>query len=219
MTMSNRRGLAMVAVFGLLTAGCLIEEERHTWYLEPASGAVSWTVSEHNVRSDEKDPARRLDEEAKFFSGVRAKTHSTAIGFRALGASSVRTRILRDEVPFSLVTDAALPAIDELGRRLITGFGAIGTSVLERDGDARIWTITARSPRDDEPEPEETEGVCGLSGLFETLHMVLPRGRFESAIGFDLSSDRRVAVIDKMIFEGVDEGTDVTLSLRWIPGP
>ena len=133
--------------------------------------------------------------------------------------SSVRTRILRDEVPFSLVTDAALPAIDELGRRLIAGFGAIGTSVLERDGDTWIWTLTVREPRDGEPEPDTIEGIGELCGLFDTLHVMLTRGHFESAIGFDLDSNRRVAAIDKTHFEGVDEGKEVMLSLRWVTEP
>lgn len=216
----NRRGLVMVAACGLLAAGCLVNEERHTWYLNPANGSVIWTVSEHNVRSDEKDPAARLREESTFWSAVRAETHDMARGFRAVGASSVRTRILRDEVPFSIVTDASFPPIDDLGRRLIAGFGAIGTSVLERDGEARIWTLTVRCPRDGEPEPEETEGVSGLSGLFDTLHVVLPRGHFESAVGFDLDDDRRVAAIDKATLEGVvDDGKEVVLRLRWVIEP
>ena len=215
----NRRGVAVVAVCGLLAAGCLVKEERHTWYLDPTSGGVTWRVFELDVRSDAKEPAVRIDEESKFWSAVRAETHGTALGFRALGASSVRTRILHDEVPFSLVTEAAMPPIDELGRRLIAGFGGIGTSVLERDGDARIWTLTARCPKDGEPEPEPTEGVDGLSGLFDTLRVVLPRGRFESAVGFDLSSDHRVAVIDKTSLDGVDEGTDIVLRLRWVTEP
>jgi hypothetical protein len=219
MTTLNRRGVAVVAVCGLLAAGCLVNEERHTWHLDAAGGGVTWTVFELDVRSDAKEPADRLEEESKFWNAVRAETHGTARGFRALGASSVRTRILRDEVPFSLVTEATLPAIDELGRRLIAGFGGIGTSVLERDGDARIWTLTAHEPRDGEPHPEETEGVSGLSGLLETLRVVLPRGRFESAVGFDVSSDHRVAVIDKTVFEGIDKGMDVTLRLRWVPKP
>jgi hypothetical protein len=77
----------------------------------------------------EKDLARRLAEEADFLRAVQGGTHRIARSFYALGGWSARTVIVRDEAPFSLVTPATFPPIDELGRRLIEGAGLIGTSV------------------------------------------------------------------------------------------
>ena len=209
------RTAAAVAVLGLLTCGCLVKEERHTWYLDAASGAVTWTVFEHDVRSNAKTPADRVKEESTFWVGVQAETHATARGLRALGASTVRTRILRGEVPFSIVTDATLSTIDELGRRLITGSGAIGTSVLERDGDALIWTMTMREEHS-EPEQEPDDDVEGLLWGLETLRVVLAQGRFQSAVGFDLGGDHRVAIFDEKIFADANEDTEIVLRLRWV---
>lgn len=216
---STWRSAAVVAIAAALASGCLEKEERHTWYLDAATSSVTWAVSEHDVRSDEKDSAKRLAEEADYWRNVRAETHGAARGFRALGGSRVRTLVLRGEVPFSIVTDAGFPTIDELGRRILARVDAIGTSVLERDGESLIWTMKA-TEGEGKPDQGSSDDVGGVVlGLFESLRVVLPSGHFESAVGFKLDAHGRVATIDEDQFREVDKNTEVVLILRWTPRP
>jgi len=207
----NWRSVTVVAALGLLTSGCLLKNVAHTWYLEPLSGEVTWTVFEHDVRSDAKTSADRMAEELEYWNAVQSTTHPVAQGLREFGAPDVRTRVLRGQVPYSVITDATFPTIDELGRRLIVLTGLAGTSVLERDGDVMQWTLTVRDPHAE--DTEMSEGVSALTSDFETLRVVLVEGRFESATGFTLDSDHRVARLDNLDDES--EELMLALQLRW----
>jgi len=207
--MKSRPGAAAAAVvIGLLASACLLKEERHVLYLDPVSTAVTWVVFEHDVRSNEEEPADRLEEESEYWNTVQAQGHPAARAFRALGASTIRTLHVRSEVPFSIVTDATFPGIEELGRRFIEELGATGTSVLTREGDMTVWTATLRPPAED----RETD-VSGLSAA-DTVEVVLTSGRFESAVGFKLEQAGRIAILDGEQF-GMDEDAEVVVSLRW----
>lgn len=210
---------AVVAIAAALVSGCLQKEERHVWYLDAASGSVSWVVFEHDVRSDQKDLAKRLAEEASYRRNVLAETHGAARAFRALGGSNLRTLVVRSDVPFSLVTDAKFPSIDELGRRLIAQLNGVGTSVLERDGKSFIWTWKAREGDDTPDRPSDDDLDSYFFSLFESLRVVLPSGRFETAAGFTLDDGDRVAIIDKQQFDDADKNIEIVLSLRWLLGP
>jgi len=215
-TITRWRSMAVTAIVAALLTGCLEKDERHIWYLDAASGSITWTAFEHDVRSDEKDAAKRLSEEAEYGRKVRTEAHGAARGFRALGGSKVRTLIVRGEPPFSVVTDTGFASIDELGRRLLAHFGAVGTSVLERDGESLVWTLKARVPQETPDPPRDEDADSLFIGLFESLRVVLPTGHFETAVGFTLDNQGRVATINPDHFEGSDDrNTEVTLSLRW----
>jgi hypothetical protein len=141
------------------------------------------------------------------------QNHQVARAFRDLGAGSTRTRVIRSAVPFAVVTDANFTSIDSLARQLILLSGLDGTSTLEQDGDAYIWTMTVRDPRAGETRAS-SEDVLGLTGALESLRVVLVRGRFESAAGFRVEADRRIAV-----FDAEEDGDTVTMvwQLRWLP--
>jgi len=196
------RTLTIGVIAGLLTAGCLIKEEHHTWYLEPDSGAVTWVVLEQDVRSDAKTEAERALEELGFWNDVQAEDHGTARTFRELNATRIRTQVLRSRTPFGVLTEASFPSIDELGLALLTyeSDAAKGSSTLERDGAVSEWTWTV--PAD------------WLDGDFP-LRIVLVRGHFESAAGFVLSSDNRAATLEER-----DQGAQgpAVLRLRWSTG-
>jgi hypothetical protein len=206
-----RRTMAMVAAAGAM-AGCLLKEEHHTWYLE-TTGEVAWSVVEQDVRSDARADADRLREESEYWHDVQMQNHQVARAFRDLGAGSTRTRVIRSAVPFAVVTDANFTSIDSLARQLILLSGLDGTSTLEQDGDAYIWTMTVRDPRAGETRAS-SEDVLGLTGALESLRVVLVRGRFESAAGFRVEADRRIAV-----FDAEEDGDTVTMvwQLRWLP--
>jgi len=207
----NWRKVAAVAVAALVASGCLLKKVEHTWYLEPLSAEVTWTVLEHDVRSDAKTPADRMTEELEYWNAVQATAHPVAQGFREFGALDVRTRVLRDRVPYSVITDATFPTIDEVGRRLIVLSGLTGSSVLERDGDLTQWTLTVRDPHTE--ESTASEAVTALISDLDTLRVVLTDGRFESAKGFTLDSDCRVARIDDLDDESGE--LMIVLQLRW----
>jgi len=211
MAIMRRKTMAMVLAAGV-TAGCLLKEEHHTWYLEP-TGEVSWSVVEQDVRSDARAEADRLREEAAYWNDVQVQNHEIARAFRDLGATSTRTRVIRSAVPYAVVTDAPFASIDALARQVILLSGLGGTSALERDGEAYVWTMTIRDPRAGETGVP-SEDVLALTGALESLRVVLVRGRFESAAGFRLEADRRVAVFES------DPETDtgaVVWQLRWRP--
>lgn len=203
-------GLAVLTI----ASGCLLKDTTQTWYLHP-DGSVTWTVVEANVRSDARAAADRANEEATYWQSVRSGTHQMAEAFRTLGATTPRTRIVRAEVPFTVITDATFPALDDLGRRLITQTGLAGSSELVRDGAVWQWTITLRDPhaRDNEPDPES--GILALAESLDTLKIVLITGRFESAEGFTLSTDSRVAMFDEKTTKPVSESSTLVLRLRW----
>jgi hypothetical protein len=211
----NRRSAAVLAALLVAASGCLMKKVEHTWYLDPVSGEVTWTVFEHDVRSDAATLADRTAEELEYWNGVQTESHTVAMGLRELGGLDVRTRVIRSRVPYSVVTDATFPTIDELGRRLVVLAGFTGTSTLERDGDVLQWTLSVRDPHAEEAVSSET--VTELLGDLDSLRVVLTEGRFESAVGFTFDSDQRVASFEEP--EQPDEDVIMELRLRWtVPG-
>ena len=211
----NWRSGAAVAVLALAASGCLLKNVEHTWYLDPATGLVTWTVFENDVRSDAATEADRTVEELGYWNGVQTESHLVALGLRELGGVDLRTRIIRSRVPYSVVTDATFPGIDDIGRRLIAHAGFIGSSTLEYDGNAAQWTLSVRDPHaEDEPG---SEGVGELVLHLDSLRIVLTEGRFESGQGFTFDSDKRIARFEEP--EDVDENAQVVLRLRWVVRP
>jgi hypothetical protein len=207
----NRRSTAALTALLFAASGCLLKEVNHTWYLDPVSGAVTWTVFERDVRSDAATLADRTIEELQYWNAVQTESHPVANGLREFGGLDLRTRVIRSRVPYSVVTDASFPAIDELGRRLMALAGLPGSSLLERDGDAVQWTLLVRDPHAEDPSP--SDAVSALLGDLLGLRVVLTEGRFESGVGFTFDADKRVAR-----FEEPDEGVEqvmMELRLRW----
>jgi hypothetical protein len=200
---------------GLLTAGCLQKDVTQTWYVEP-DGQVQWVIQESNVRSDAQAAGDRQREEESYLGAVQLQDHPIARGFRELGLTTVRTRLLRSSAPFTVMTDARAPQLDVLGRRLILGLGLEGSSVLERQGDAWQWTMTVRDPHaDDKPGAED---VMSLVDRLESLRVVLATGSFEDAAGFTIGPDRRVASLedlDRQTMNRPDNDPMILLRLKW----
>jgi hypothetical protein len=212
MTMATRPILAILAAAAVLTGGCLLKDVTHTWYLDE-TGAVTWVVIEKDVRSDARSPVDRQDEELAYYAAVKAGNHPAARGLRALGAGQLRTRILRSELPYTVVTEGRFANLEELGQRMITMSGLAGTSVVTRTGNTLEWTFSVRDPHAEDVKPNED--VSALMGDLDTLQVVLARGHFESAQLFDISSDRRVATFDESQLKDADENAVVVLRLKW----
>jgi hypothetical protein len=210
-----RGGAGVVAL--TMTAGCLIKDTTQTWYLRP-DGSVTWTVVESNVRSDARAAADRANEETTYWTSVKSETHEVAEAFRLLGGTNLGTRVVRAEVPYTVVTDARFAGIADLGQRLIVEMGLVGSSVLVRDADAWQWTMTIRDPHAADSQIDPEHAIVSLADTLASLKIVLVSGRFESAEGFVLTSDHRVATFDEKATNPGGENQTVVLRLRWVDG-
>ena len=215
--MAARFAPAVFAVL-LLTTGCLQKDTKETWYLGP-SGAVTWVVTESDVRSDAQAPADRQNEENAYRLAFERGDQPVARGFRTLGFGAMRTVVLRNEVPFAVRTEAKGLSLGELGLRIITRAGLMGTSTLARDGNAWIWKFTARDPHAPDATAPMDDDLSALLSDLNQLNVVLIDGRFESADGFTLSGDRRVATLidpdERHDVTGADDSL-IVIALRWI---
>ena len=194
--MAERRitamGIVAVALASLLGSGCLVKEITHTWYLDE-DGAVEWVVQEKDVRSDAKTVEDRRIEEAAYWLSVQQERHPVLQGFRELGGSNLRIAILRPSVPYSLQTEARFTGLDLLGQRIIASIGGMGSSMVARDGTTWTWTFTMRDPSGPGGTGDPTDAITDLLSNLEDLRIVLVQGFFESAAGFEISKDGRVA--------------------------
>lgn len=213
------RHVAMIAAIAL-TTGCLLKDTTETWYLS-ANGAVTWIVTETDVRSDAQAAADRQAEEDAYRLAFERQDHPAARGLRGLGLTDIRTFVLRRDVPFTVRTEARGVGIGELGLRIIQRAGLAGNSTLVRDGDAWVWSLSARDPHAPDVTTPVDEDVAAVLSELEHLKVVLVGGRFETAEGFELSADKRVATfIDPTGRENAPGADDsvITLRLRWIAG-
>ena len=201
-------GLAAAGLL-LASAGCLQKEVAQVWYLDPG-GQVTWMVIEQDVRSDAQAPIDRQNEEAQYWTAVEREDHPVARGFRVLEPLQMRTRVIRREAPFTVVTEAQFGSIEDLGRRLIARLGWSGTSRLTRDAGTTEWTLTLRDPHTAAETDRASEDLMALVGDLDRLRVVLVSGRFEDATGFTISPDGRVA----MMVPGEPDTNQVSLVLR-----
>ena len=197
----------------LVVAGCLIEETTHTIYIEP-DGAVTWTVSQAAVRSDKFSRAERAAEEREFVEAVRAGEHGVALALDRLAPQRLESRVERDARPYSVVTVARFARIDDLARRFLDLAGANGTVELRHEGDLVHFVMTCESEGSAESGDEDL--LLELVGDADDYRLMLSRGRFVEARGFEVSQDGAVAVP-----QAIDEdetkrnGGLLTWSLTW----
>jgi hypothetical protein len=196
-----------------LISGCLIREVSQTWYVA-GDGGVTWVVIEKDVRSDAAAAADRQSEEQTYYQAVTSEIHPVAQGFRAVGAARLRTRVLRGELPFTVVTEGRFPGLDVLGQRVLAAGGLTGASIVVHEAGAWEWTLTAREGTSD-LDRDVSDDVQALLMDLERLNVVLVAGRFEAAQGFTLSPDRRIATFAEDAERQADASGVIVLRLRW----
>jgi hypothetical protein len=222
--MAKQIWLWFVAAMAAVTAGCLQKDVTQTWYLDGTTASVTWSVLEDHVRSDARDAVERDNEESMFVLAAQRENHPIARGFLRLGFPTPRTRVLRDTVPFSVLTESPSLRIDVVGQRILLGLSLSGTSTLTKDGGTWEWKLTIRTPSADEHLREPDDDVSALIGDLDSLTVILTAGRFEDATGFTLSGDRRAAKINNLDEEPSDDATPaaktepMVLRLRWTTG-
>lgn len=218
-----RRTLIGLTAAAFLAPGCLLKETNHTIYLEN-DGAVTWSVMEQLVRSDNDHAGSRRTEEEAYLNGALAGEHDVAVGFRSLQAEEVRTTILRSEAPYTVLTEARFEAPDVLARALLDQIEVPAEVTFEIEGELR--RLMVRIPTEDRPQagPQEPDQVSdsgsrehpigALDGTFDHYKLVLAQGRFLEAAGFVITDGGRAAVPDDREPSISSEGT-VTLMLVW----
>jgi hypothetical protein len=211
-----RKVIAAVSLSSVLTlGGCLQKETTHTAYLEPG-GAVTWTVSEQDVRSDERNEAARVKEENDYLASVSAGVHDTGRALAALGGVSPDVRLVRATRPFMVVTEARFAAVDHVIEQMLLELHVPGAATLEHTNGMTRLLIHADVTSALETNPGDDTPVGALLASPDRFRIVLTEGRFVDATGFKLSDDGAVAVPIVISDEDLarTEGL-IDLSLTW----
>jgi hypothetical protein len=204
--------LGVVAAVAMLTAACLQKSTTHTAYLSP-DGRVAWMAVENDVYSES------TAEEQEYLAAAAGGRHQMALALEALSpAGSVRTRIVRDEAPFVVITDATFDSIQAVMQRLVDGIPGANSVSLITDGRRSTLTIdfdfAADVPATDGP-------IDTILADLEHLRIVMTEGRFVSAIGFDVSGP--VATFSPQWMDEAEKTSDaggtIRLALSWEAGP
>ena len=193
------RSLRRLAAAALLIAAsaCIQEENTVTLFLDP-NGPVTWSILERNVRSDSKNRDERQTEESQFIVAARVHQHPAMTGLQRLGATDIKDSILQDKPPYSVMTEGHFRNLEEMGRRLFTAYRIQGTSVVTRDREKFVWTLTIESV----PEDMSDQDTAELTALIGTkFHVALREGEFADADGFSINDDRRIAELSGDLFD------------------
>jgi hypothetical protein len=210
--------LPLAIAAALLTAACLQKDTTSTIYLR-SDGSVTWVILEQNVRSDERDDAARLAEEAGYVDGVSRGDSDMINSLFALGAKDVHVRWLRSARPYAAMVDARFDNIAGVFDRALATCGLpYESSVTELDGVA-TWILRADVGVDGDRLTHDALEGCGnsLDGLDEALDLtiVLESGTFTAATGFTITGTDMAALDEKTIEEHVKSTGVVELSLSW----
>ena len=217
--------LTIVTVVAL-ASGCVRKETSHTFYLEP-DGAVTWMVLEKDIRSDAGDLEKRNEEEGEFMDARRCGGHDVARALTELGAEWVETRVLREQRPYMVVTEARFDSIDRPLQSFFDRMEAPITAELLHEDERVRFVIACDLEAFDQAEQgeideEETEVFVALVGDAEDYRLVLTDGKFVEARGFEIVDEKTVAVLQEQTREEIeaieefdDRGRTVVYSLTW----
>src|SRR6187399_644779 len=183
------KGYGVLAAVALLSStGCLRKDVTHTLYLSPSG--VTWSAMEKDVRSDETDAARQMAEEQDYILGVRAGVHGVARGLRALGATRVETTILRNDRPYTVLTEARFRDLASLTLAGIARLRIRGDASIDHAGCERTFRAWFAEGERDGDEPD---GLADLLADGGGYRLVLTEGRFIRADGFLIEQDGTAA--------------------------
>ena len=211
----SRHRLGIVVLAAAAATGCLQKATTHTLYLSP-DGRLSWLAIEKDVRSDDTDPVRRFAEEQDYVTATADGVHGVGRGLSALDPTRLRTRAIRIERPFIVVTEAEFSSLEFAVQRLLVQLRVPGDARVTRDGATTTLRVRidafAANAGDDGPESDVVELVEDL----DRYRIVLTAGRFTSATGFTLTEGDTVAVPVTTPWETIVANDRVLeLSLTW----
>jgi hypothetical protein len=205
-----------MVVLLLPSLACLEIQGSHTLYLS-ADGTVVWSVLEQGIRFDGPTLEARHEKEEGFLDRVSGSEHIAARALEVLYPSSLTTRVLREETPQTILTEAHFPGIDRVFQNLFTFYELPSTVELRIEEERayleiRFWMNTEESEKDD----EKTEYDSFLLALLVECRIVLTEGKFIEARGFEIIEGGRVAKPTKIdTGEAEENNTPIELFLTW----
>lgn len=209
--------LTLAAVLVLLGSACLLTETDSTLYLDP-EGSLTWSVLEDNIVSDKQGEAG-LREEQKYLDAFETRQHGMAELMFAMGPSTLETKMIRNERPYSTFTSARYPDVGEFFQRMIDHGEERGSARLVKLGEFNRLEIEIQLERERTPASEEVFEESPLPILDrEFFSFVLTAGEFVAAEGFEIAKGGRTALpleyeddeIEEMLEAGV-----IVYSLTW----
>ena len=192
----------------LSASACLKIDTTHVLYLSPTTAAVTWTVREHDVHSDEQDPAKRAQDEADFVRAVQEGRNEPLLALEALDGTRVVTQLTRAERPWEAVTIGRFERIDALAAALLRELGIEGSATLSSEGNRttlRVRLTAAEAAKEDSP-------AAALVDEMTAYRLVLTEGRFVAGDGVAISDDGRVATL---IEQTPSSSGEYSVSLTW----
>ena len=220
-----KRVLLLAALLVPSTA-CLEIQGTHTLYLAP-DGTVVWTVLEEGIRFDAATEESRRQQEKDFLRKVSSNEHQAAVSLEALYPGSLNSRVLREETPLAILTEAHFPGIDRVYQNLFSLYGVVSVVQLRIEEErARLeivfWVDDDEEEDEeierDEAEYEEIRELADeiLLALLVECRIVLTEGKFIEAKGFEIVDGGRTAKpLSLDTDEAEENNTPMTLSLTW----
>jgi len=184
--------IVALAASALVLGSCLSSETYHDLYVDPHGGVI-WTVTEKDVRSTAESADERAREERNWLDAVLLHEHPTARAFRSLGARRVSARVVRDERPYTVVTEGGFDGLDEALGRLFEGLGLAHEIDLTWSADGTVRLDLAIRASEDSLASAESEREEELLPLVGDWRIVLTSGTFVEAEGFALEHGDTVA--------------------------
>ncbi len=215
----KRTTLAIATAAALVTAACLQKDTASTIYLR-SDGSFTWVILEQNVRSDERDDAARLAEEASYVDGVSRGDSDMINSLLVLGAKDVHVRWLRSARPYAVMIDARFDNLAGVFDRLLAPCEVPYESAITETEEVTTWRLRIdvgpEGSRLDQGGGEDCgDGLNGLTDALDELRIVLEAGSFTAWTGFTITGTDTAAVDEKAVEESVRSTGVVELSLSW----
>ncbi len=178
--------IAILLVSGL--AGCIDKRTQQWLYLEP-DGALTWSVVESEVRSDENEAPAREREEAEYLAGAIVGRHRVAEALAALQPHDLETTVERSRRPFQVRTVARFHDPAWTLQRYFDLLGIVGDVDLRRAGST--WELVIRVDLEATEQAEDGpadnhESLLELWPENDEIRIVPAQGKFLDAVGFDI---------------------------------
>lgn len=215
----NRLTLALVIAASLAASACLEKDTASTIYLRQ-DGSFDWVILEQHVRSDGRDDASRLSEEAGYVDGLSRGDTDVVNSLLVLGAADVRVRWLRSRRPYTAMVDARFDSLASVFDRALAPCGIPYDSRITAGGGGVTWTLWADVGIDGARLSHEAleacgEGLDGLDEVLDGLRVILESGTFAAATGFILDAGDTARIDDEGLQKAVETTGLIELSLSW----
>jgi len=206
----------LLLIAGLLSSACIVKETKHTLYLLP-DGEISWTVLETEVHAYSSVVEEQTAEETAFMNAVYDGEHGVAKALAILDPELLDCRVLREDRPFTVWTEARFSSIDTLMQNILDRAALPGCVELWTEGEQTHFELVCYPDKSMDATEDDEKLLSELIDEPDNYRLVLTEGRFIEAEGFSLQENGRVAVLLEPDEKDVvaNEGA-VVFKLSWI---